>query len=179
MFFKFHNQLSIFLHNQKSFYNNFFFYMAKVICGFGYLFSLQGNSWRVYSNFSSVYISNSDTKKNGAVICLHFVSYLFMSIDLYASKLVGMILCCIIEKCNIEPSRSHKDFFWNIIFFKTDSSIALKEPTLSDKWCSRCKIRRLSETIAVVIHFFSIYSVIIQKYIDPWSLALYHSQIMR
>ena len=51
------------------------------------------------------------TKKNGAVICLHFVSYLFMSIDLYGSKLVGMILCRIIEKCNIEPSRSHKDFF--------------------------------------------------------------------
>ena len=125
-------------------------------------FSLQGNSWRVYSNFSSVYISNSDTKKNGAVICLHFVSYLFMSIGLYASKLVGMILCRIIEKCNIEPWRWYKDFFWNIIFFKTDSSIALKEPTLSDKWCSRCKIRRLSETIAVVIHFLA-YIVLLFK----------------
>ena len=45
-----------------------------------------------------------------AVVCLHFVSCLFVAVDPDNSKLVGMMLCHTVEKCNVEPRGTYEDF---------------------------------------------------------------------
>ena len=86
----------------KEFLQQFLFYMVKVMW-FLVTYFLYKETAEGYTLTSPPSISPILIQKNGTILCLHFVSYLFIVIDLYASKLVGMILCRIIEKCNIEP----------------------------------------------------------------------------
>ena len=45
-----------------------------------------------------------------AVVCLHFVSCLFVVVDPDNSKLVGMMLCHTVEKSSVEPRGTYEDF---------------------------------------------------------------------